>query len=45
MTNTASLRARAGRPALLLAGVLVVALLATGADAADADQAYMTLRP
>ena len=36
MTNTASLRARAGRPALLLAGVLVVALLATGADALDA---------
>ena len=38
MTNTASLRARAGRPALLLAGVLVVALLATGADALDADR-------
>ena len=38
MTNTASLRARAGRLALLLAGVLVVALLATGADAADADR-------
>ena len=38
MTNTASLRARAGRPALLLAGVLVVALLATGADAAPATR-------
>ena len=38
MTTTASLRARAGRPALLLAGVLVVALLANGADAADATR-------
>ena len=38
MTNTASLRTKAGRRASLLAGVLVCALLATGADAQAATR-------
>ena len=38
MTNTASLRTKAGRRASLLAGVLVGALLATGADAQAATR-------
>ena len=38
MTNTTSLRTKAGRRASLLAGVLVGALLATGADAQAATR-------